>query len=331
LTTERCEACRQAPATEAVPENDGEPPYRVCAPCARRLFAFSLRPLEWFNLAAVHGPSRFQLHDDFYWEGQADQAEEPVEHPERYPLPSLDQVREDLDRLLDYAMTRFSLMEEAEVLEAVRRHPPAAVVDNLARRVAAGAGLHVIGAACELCGWAVGPPAATWVRQRWSHYRPELLSALAVASAGCLPFEEGWGRVTEKLRGRTGVELKQESFALAWFRSPAALDWIEENAALASYESWGRLAAASRFSWPRARGWLDRGRPLSLVALAALEACFRHDTPFLKHSAPTLEDPAPVEEMVAALDAYLVRDSVPNTRNRVQALRARWTRTESGA
>ena len=62
----RCEAlCGRA--VEVVRENEqpGQP-YRLCAPCAERMESRSLRPVEWSNLASVHSPWKFDLHDDFY-------------------------------------------------------------------------------------------------------------------------------------------------------------------------------------------------------------------------------------------------------------------------
>src|SRR5689334_13173646 len=102
-----CEACQSALIHSAVDDDDPEQPYLVCASCERRLRARSLRPLEWFNLAAVHGPYKYLLHSDFYdHDGIAEQPQGFVERPERFPAPSLFSVQDNLERLLDYAMTR---------------------------------------------------------------------------------------------------------------------------------------------------------------------------------------------------------------------------------
>ena len=52
-----CEACRIAPMECSVNWDDQEQPYLLCQQCSQRLLTYSLRPLEWFRLAAVHGPS----------------------------------------------------------------------------------------------------------------------------------------------------------------------------------------------------------------------------------------------------------------------------------
>src|SRR5690348_15645802 len=113
-STERCEACRRN-IVEVLVDDDAEEdvslqPYRVCAACARRLRSCALRPLEWFNLAAIHGPFKPLLHDDMYEEdGTALQPAEAVQQPQKYPAPALEQASPDRERLLDYAMTRYFL------------------------------------------------------------------------------------------------------------------------------------------------------------------------------------------------------------------------------
>jgi hypothetical protein len=63
-----CEGCRQRSATTEVNDDPNlrEQPYKVCAACADRLGRLALRPLEWFNLAAIHGPARSLLNHEVY-------------------------------------------------------------------------------------------------------------------------------------------------------------------------------------------------------------------------------------------------------------------------
>jgi hypothetical protein len=171
----------------------------------------------------------------------------------------------------------------------------------------------------------VGTDAEHWIREQWNNYHPEILLPLAEASAHCLPFEEGFERVVQALEGFSARELNTGCFALAHFRSPRTLEWIEAHQELAQTDTWGRLAALSRLSWPKAKQWLARGRPLSHVALAALQTYQRPDaTRLTKWYKPVLENPASVEEMNAVLEAYLERDSVPNVRNRVRSIQKQW-------
>src|SRR4051794_31274754 len=100
---ERCHACLSAPVQRVVKDDavDGEPGYRVCRACGQRLPATSLRPLEWYNLAARYGPRRGLLHDDLYLEdGTAEQPTAAVADAHLFPAPTLDDVRGDAGRLV---------------------------------------------------------------------------------------------------------------------------------------------------------------------------------------------------------------------------------------
>lgn len=63
-----CQACRRHPVETVLDNEQPDQPYRLCLACARRIEMLSLRPLEWFNLAAIHGPAKYLLHDDFYYD-----------------------------------------------------------------------------------------------------------------------------------------------------------------------------------------------------------------------------------------------------------------------
>lgn len=46
-----------------VVESSDEPkqPYQLCHQCNERLLSYSLRPIEWYNLAVLHSPKQFLL------------------------------------------------------------------------------------------------------------------------------------------------------------------------------------------------------------------------------------------------------------------------------
>jgi hypothetical protein len=304
-----------------VEASDG-PPFRVCRPCSRRLRTFSLRPWEWFNLAAIHGPDEFLLHGDFYdQDGIATAPEGRVEEPERWPAPSLDDCASDLERLVEYATTRWLL--EPHVIEALRAHAPESLLGHLQARVQ-NAALGVEARAYELCAEAVGARAGHWLRERWPRRHGVAWAPLVRAVAACLPQDEGLRLVLSALDGeRADVERAR---SLAWFRSELILDWMEFRVRDAGTGDWGRLAAASGLSWSRARSWLERGRPLSLVALDAMWRQLRPDTPLLARLAPALVGAAPFEDMVATLRAHTQRDTAPRVRSAVEAIVREWTR-----
>ena len=155
-TTQICEACRAASATLEV--EAGTAPFRVCDDCCKRLEARALRPLEWFNLASIHGPYQFLLHDDFYDGGRACAPTIPVESPQRFPVPALGEMEGNVERLLDYAATRHFLWEETEpeLVATLRRLEPEALLSRLQHRFATARDEHVEHVCLVVCGHAVG-------------------------------------------------------------------------------------------------------------------------------------------------------------------------------
>ena len=140
------------------------------------------------------------------------------------------------------------------------------------------------------------------------------------ASAACLPFEEGFA-LAEAALAAMPDRVRRESFsALAHFRSPRALEWIESNAAEPMVEAWGYLAAASGFSWPKATQWFEAGRPLSLIAIDALLEIAEPRTPVLRHHRPSIGAPASPSDIRRVLEAAASADPVPRVKQRIDSL-----------
>jgi hypothetical protein len=281
--------------------------------------------VEWFNLAAIHSPWKHLLHSDFYDEdGTAMQPKEDVENPKRYPAPALEEVRGNLQRLVDYAMTRWRLNEG--VIQALAGHDKVELLAALQYRVRDYPNYALESTAYEICATVLGPTAGDWIRARWRDYDPATLFTLAQASATCLPFEEGYAKVVQALMDVPPQELVDLCFALAWFRSEKTLGWLEGHTDYMVNnwrhvsDRWGKLAALSHISWPRAARWLDQGRPLSLVALDALKAVQWNDTDLHLEPAPQLVDPAPAKVMISRLREYAAWDAVPRVERDVQAI-----------
>lgn len=284
--------------------------------------ALSLRPLEWFNLAKRHGWAQFLLHDDFYDEdGTATQPEEEVEQPGLFPAPTLDAVSGTAESLLDYAITRWHF--EAELVERWRQLPQDEISRTLILRFDAARNRNVRSVVLQVAS-VVGPAAGELVRRAWANYPDGIVFwSLVQASAACLPFEEGFARTETALAEMLG-RMRRESFsALAHFRSARALQWIESNAAEPTVDAWGRLAAASAFSWPKAESWLQAGRPMSLIAIDALLAITNPQTPFLRKHRPVLGSPASEFRIRTVLEAVATADPVPRVKQRIDALLAR--------
>lgn len=326
MTEAACQACEAAPATILDDGDDEKAPYRLCESCRRRLHAFALRPHEWYNLAKRFGWWPPLLHDDFYDEdGTATQPEETVDPVGARPAPALGEVAGDARSLFGHTLTRWSIDGELEA--AWRALPPGEVLAAIEQAFDDAPNDGVRERALDVAAIAVGPAAAALMRRAWgSEAKGGLQSALFRASAACLPFDEGFGLARGELVALEGQALVEAMRGLAWFRSPATLDWIEARAQAPVKEDWGRLAAASGLDWPRARDWLLRGRPLSLVALDALFEIAEPQTPLLKSFAPMLHAPPPASELEAELSRYAKLDDVPRVRRIVGGLVARAAR-----
>ena len=119
--TALCEACQKNAMNVVEASDEPKQPYHLCHPCHEKLLTYSLRPIEWYNLAVLHSPKQFLLHDDFYGEdGQAFLAEDDVVVTKSDEAPTLQAVRYDLASLLDFSITRWFL--EDEVIVALKQH-----------------------------------------------------------------------------------------------------------------------------------------------------------------------------------------------------------------
>jgi hypothetical protein len=93
-----CEACRVRPVALLERLDESDIPYSLCHSCYHRLVHRSLRPLEYFNLVAIHG-LEYELHDDFYDDcGIAYAAEEPVEPDSSLSFPTLSTISDNVGR-----------------------------------------------------------------------------------------------------------------------------------------------------------------------------------------------------------------------------------------
>src|SRR5262245_26770706 len=117
-----CEAKRTVPAETSVKSDDPNYPYRVCKEVAKRLKACALTPLEWYRLAAIHNPQDFLLHEDFYDdEGNADQPGMRVPKKPNERPPTLAEVQNNMQDLLDYFFSRRQQNEQQKILNALSR------------------------------------------------------------------------------------------------------------------------------------------------------------------------------------------------------------------
>ena len=306
----QCEACRINQVAVTNTDDDPTQPYQLCAECNSRLVGFALRPLEWFNLAAKHGPNKYLLHDDFYDDdGTAYQPEIPVDDASLLPAPKLSDIDRDLPRLLDMAITQWFLADD--VVDAFSDHDAKAVLDALMVRTDSSQNAWVESTCLQICARSLGPIAAEWVRSRYGQ-SPDLLYWWVAAAAACLPSDDAWDSATKAIAQSQNV--REDAQSLGWFRDDRTLDWIEEQLPILELpvtQDWGRLAAISRLTWSRTESWLALGRPLSLVALDAMVSCYHYDTMNLKRIQPKLTAEVAESYISEALDRYLASDDVP--------------------
>lgn len=314
-----CEACRIRAIDVIETTDDPVQPYRLCASCHERLMTYALRPIEWYNLASMHGSFKPMLHDDLYDEdGMACQSELDVLVTKQDEAPTLEDVRHDVEALLSFTVSRWDI--EDDVTDALKRHHTSLLFDAVKTRYVATPNIDVKARLLEVVADVIATPAADWVRSLWHDVDNELVDSLAAATASSLPTEEGLQRVYDKLDEIEPKELPSAAFlSLYRFRSPDVLDWIESNCD-AFDSNWARLVAVSMPTWHQMNAWLERGRPLSLVALEAMVNCLEgYDGLYVESRSPHILQTRH-DEVEPVLTAYEQSDSVPRVRRQVATI-----------
>jgi hypothetical protein len=97
----------------------------------------------------------------------------------------------------------------------------------------------------------------------------------------------------------------------------STLDWMESFVGEVGSEDWGYLAALSHLTWERAARWLEKGRPLSLVALEAIKACIvpGSKSPLINSRKPRLGGAFDSIEVIQTLQEYQRQDPTPTVSN----------------
>lgn len=318
-----CQATRTELASVELPSHSPDGPYHLSCGAAERLQHFALRPLEWFNLATIHGPSEHFLHDDFYYDnGEAVQPRAPVIEPERFPCPSLAECAADVERLLDFALTRWHFMQA--VADAFLPYAPH-LLGAIEHRWGGTANRSFHERLAEIASEVLERRAEEWFRDIITKTTPRGRIRLLHAAYKCLSREEGTAAAQAALSSLPTRELAQSCLVLANFQNPTVLDWIETHLTDPIIHHWGDLAAASGLTWDRAAQWLQMGRPFSLVALDALAACRppRSNQSFvIQKLRPRLHGNVQISVIEDALLAYSALDRSPRVSQAVRAITA---------
>lgn len=319
----KCESCNIHEVEVEEPSDEGQKPYRLCFSCRERLLNVALRPLEFFNLTAIHGHSSY-LHDDFYDcdTGKATQPKIVVADIDRFPYPDFERIKNNLDRLIDYSFVQY-FTDDRVILE-LQKFDQRETLNRLEAKVTYNRAINY--KAYEIAAKVIGSVAEEWIRDEWTNRHDNELLVFAEAIASCLDFKEGFHIVTTEIEKSDDRTFNTNVLALLHFKDEKALDWIESirHRIKNVSSSWGTLAAGSKFSWNRASKWLDTGRPLSLVALDALVFCTSNSksnrTLWLSKSPPVLLDSPKPEVVAKRLSAYLIIDNVPRTKDAVATI-----------
>ena len=319
----KCESCKireievELPKYEGA-EDDGVKPYYLCFECKNRLENYALRPLEFFNLAVIHGLGCY-LHDDFYdWDtGEASQYLNVIDS-EKFPFPTFDEVKGDLNRLIDYSFVQYDT--DAIVIEQLQKFDKAEVLDIIDQRVKYND--SIANKAYEIVSYVLGKAAYTWAKEQWDNRRKGYsITYYAELISNCFEFEEAFEVIKSEIEKSDDKTFNDDILSFLYLRNEKTLDWLETKTERLKTVMWnssfGQLAASSRFSWQRCEKWLSMGRPLSLIALDALYLCttknFTNQSSLLRKHKPTLTDNIKPDIIADRLHEYLVIDSVPRT------------------
>jgi hypothetical protein len=320
----KCESCNIREIEVEELADEGQNPYRLCLACHDRLLNKALRPLEFFNLASIHGHG-YYLHDDFYDydTGEATQSDIEVIDTENFPFPDFQKIKNDLNRLIDFSFVQY--FTDNFVINELQKFDKLEVLKRLKEKVSYNRAINY--KAYEIAGKVVGKPAEEWIKNEWANKQENELQIFAEAIAKCLDLEEAFEILTKELESKDNKFLSENVSALLYFQNDKTLDWIEKVCERIKNISsnWGQLAASSKFTWDRADKWLTIGRPLSLVALDSLIYCTTigerlNQSLWLRQLNPRLIDNPRPEIIANRLRVYLLFDGVPRTKNAVETI-----------
>jgi hypothetical protein len=320
----KCESCNIREVEVEEPADKGQNSFLLCKPCHERLINLALRPLEFFNLTAIHGHCYF-LHDDFYdcETGDAKQLDIEVIGTENFPFPDFQQIKNDLNRLIDFSFVQY--FTDNFVIVELQKFDKLEVLKRLEEKVSYNRAINY--KAYEIASKVVGKPAEEWIKNEWENRQENELQIFVEAIAKCLDFEEAFEILTKELERKDDKFLSENVSALLYFQNDMTLDWIEKICERIKNISsnWGQLAASSKFTWDRADKWLTIGRPLSLVALDSLIYCTTigerlNQSIWLRKLNPRLINNPRPEIIAKRLRDYLTVDNVPRTKNAVETI-----------
>jgi len=261
----------------------------LCDQCFHNVKNKLLTPIEWYHLTLIYGIDYSYTDTEYYTEnGRAKSKKFKREITDSESIPGVNAVADQLDKLMHYSM--FPYADHNACIQALSKFTSEDIFECFNHLHHMKPTHHIYSGFCNICANVLKESAADWVRSQfnnipYSHY--EVPDALINAAAHCLQFDEAF-LLAKQIASRD--EMRH-------FKSPLVLDWIED-VIKPPYTKWGYLAAFSKLSWSRTQRWIEAGRPMSMVAICALEEMIRIDDQDCR-----LYEPESIEHMTNTLNS----------------------------
>ena len=311
--------------------------YSLCNNCEDRLLHLSLRPIEYFRLKAFYG-NTYLLHDDFYDEdGTASQPKKPLGIFKEKSFPKLQDLK-TLNDLIDYAIVVWEI--EKTLKERINNYSNEEIEIELKKRLEERPFLKfdIIQVASKVINGTSSP----FIKSLWiSRNQNDSIIEYAELLANSFSGDEGVLEYLSQLdKIESEKELNEQVRGLMFFKSPRIINWIEYSAYKIKNipNVWGTVSALSDINWATIQKWIDKGRPLSLMAIDALsEYATDQNTLNKSHLSQKriigLPDPPEKEVIIETVNNYLHIDNVTRIKQRVKHIESnieKITRRKSG-
>ena len=138
--------------------------------------------------------------------------------------------------------------------------------------------------------------------------------------------DEAFEIITNEIEKVEDIYINDFINALNYIQDTKVLIWIEENKSKIKNISlsWGQVAASSNFDWNFAKKWISQGRPLSLIALDALDFCTsqkrENQSLWMRELNPKLKKFENLEIIAQTLNEYSKIDNTPRVKNKVKKI-----------
>lgn len=310
-----CEACLENSST--APVKSGADHFSLCLSCTKHLKARSLLPIEWYRLIVHHSENADYInHRYYYHNGISILPEIKRELTSESDLPKFDDIKNDMNALIDSILFPFSPVDTQTKMLALSSFPPLEILKRLEFLMKTYPAPRVARCCYQICLTLLEnckEGVASFVKNCWESGQLNALDELVSLSIRCFSVDEVFNWTTDLIKKNAYY-----GHALACFPKDKAIPWLVENITSPAF-SWGPVAARLQITWDTIEKWLAQGRPLSLLALGTLKTmCTAHE-PEVK-----LYEPASIEKMTAVLNNYYAIDQATTVCDAIQLIFSNW-------